>query len=211
MRKDRIMVKAKCSGDLLDIRTVSWRKKSPDCFTFLRQNFQNLEAAPDRALTVSDGSSFASLRLCRQRGSTRLLEIRFTWLQQAGADGVTGYTETVRLPYDKFHAFALHEENIDGQAWSHLSIPETSRCRLEFRSVRNLHEVARRPLFRHKLGKLLEHSFQWKYSEKIVIYDDSTPFSFYFQEHTPYGPGVCGAIILSGRENPRTAVYSIHT
>lgn len=46
---------------------------------------------------------------------------------------------------------------------------------------------------------------------KIVLYDDSQPYSFFFEEYTPYGRGICGAVILHGIEDIAKARYSVHT
>ena len=73
--------------------------------------------------------------------------------------------------------------------------------RYEFHSRKNLHEVARRPVLRRKLGRVLGRHFQWRGTEKIVIYDDGLPYSFFFEEYTPYGRGICGGIILHGAED----------
>lgn len=60
-------------------------------------------------------------------------------------------------------------------------------------------------------GKILEQHFQWRGTEKIVLYDDSQPYSFFFEEYTPYGRGICGAVILHGADNLQKAQYSVHT
>lgn len=83
--------------------------------------------------------------------------------------------------------------------------------RFEFHSRQNLHQIAQRPLLRHKLGKTLEHHFQWRDAEKILIYDDGAPYSFFFEEVTPRGTGICGGIILHGADNLQKAQYSVHT
>ena len=60
-------------------------------------------------------------------------------------------------------------------------------------------------------GKTLEHHFQWRDAEKILIYDDGAPYSFFFEEVTPRGTGICGGIILHGADNLQKAQYSVHT
>ena len=102
-------------------------------------------------------------------------------------------------------------EDMDGAEWRQLSVPEMVTRRYEFHSRKNLHEVARRPVLRRKLGRVLEQHFQWRGTEKIVIYDDSQPYSFFFEEYTPYGRGICGGIILDGAENLAKAKYSVNT
>ena len=44
-----------------------------------------------------------------------------------------------------------------------------------------------------------------------VDHDDSQPYSFFFEEYTPYGRGICGAVILHGIEDIAKARYSVHT
>ena len=100
---------------------------------------------------------------------------------------------------------------MDGAEWRHLSVPEMLMPRYEFHSRKNLHEVARRPVLRRKLGRVLGRHFQWRGTEKIVIYDDGLPYSFFFEEYTPYGRGICGGIILHGAEDLAKAQYSVHT
>ncbi len=100
---------------------------------------------------------------------------------------------------------------MDGAEWRHLSVPEMLMPRYEFHSRKNLHEVARRPVLRRKLGRVLGRHFQWRGTEKIVIYDDGQPYSFFFEEYTPYGRGICGGIILNSAEDLAKAQYSVHT
>ena len=100
---------------------------------------------------------------------------------------------------------------MDGAEWHHLSVPEMLMPRYEFHSRKNLHEVARRPVLRRKLGRVLGRHFQWRGTEKIVIYDDGQPYSFFFEKYTPYGRGICGGIILNSAEDLAKAQYSVHT
>ena len=108
-------------------------------------------------------------------------------------------------------SFASLRLTKDGAEWRQLSIPELVTRRYEFRCRKNLHEVTGCRLLRHKLGKILEQHFQWRGTEKIVLYDDSQPYSFFFEEYTPYGRGICGAVILHGIEDIAKARYSVHT
>lgn len=100
---------------------------------------------------------------------------------------------------------------MDGAEWRQLSIPELVTRRYEFRCRKNLQEVTGCRLLRHKLGKILEQHFQWRGTEKIVLYDDSQPYSFFFEEYTPYGRGICGAVILHGIEDIAKARYTAYT
>lgn len=63
----------------------------------------------------------------------------------------------------------------------------------------------------NKLGKLLAQKFQWSGTEKIVLYDDFEPYSFFFREYTTRGPGICGGIILNRSGKLRDSYYSVHT
>jgi hypothetical protein len=205
------MIKVRCDKELLYIRTISWQKKSPHRFAILRSELQKLEQEPNKRVLTSDCGSFASLRLTKGPDGTQILEIRFTWLQEDGNDKVHGWKEDVRIPYEPFRAFSGTGEDMDGAEWRQLSIPELVTRRYEFRCRKNLHEVTGCRLLRHKLGKILEQHFQWRGTEKIVLYDDSQPYSFFFEEYTPYGRGICGAVILHGIEDIAKARYSVHT
>ena len=183
---DRTMVKVECRGEILFIRTVSWGRKSPSRFALLRREFQQLEQRPESHLVCSDCGSFASLRLAKGTDGVQMLEIQFTWLQEEGSGSVRGWQESVRLPYGPFHAFAQAGENANDAKWRQLSIPEKVTRRYEFHSRKNLHQVVQMPRLRHKLGKTLEHHFQWLDAEKICIYDDGAPYSFFFEEVTSW-------------------------
>ena len=47
--------------------------------------------------------------------------------------------------------------------------------------------------------------------QKVVLYDDCEPGSFYFQEYVNDRLGLSGLLLLSGAENPKAASYSMHT
>lgn len=211
MTNNRTMVKVKCAGDILELQTISRNRKSPRSFSILHSTFQQIEQEPGRRLIAEDCGSFAALRLENTPGRPQMLEIQFTWLRDGGASTVNGWTEWIRLPYARFHEFVEKPEDMRGSEWRLLSIPETVTRRIEFRSRQKLHDVVQHPILRQKLGKVLESHFQWKGSDKIIIYDEWFPFSFFFQEYTPWGPRVCGVILLSGTENLRTATYGVHT
>ena len=145
---DRTLVKLRCNKEILDIRTVSWTRKSPRSFSILRSELQQLEQRPKNRLISSDCGSFAVLQLTQGPDGVKMLEIRFTWLQEIGAGKVQGWQESIRLPYEPFHVFVENGEDMDGAEWRHLSVPEMATPRYEFHSRKNLHEVARRPVLR---------------------------------------------------------------
>ena len=210
MMFDSILVKVSCSEELLYLHTISRRHKSPYRFAILRDTLEQLEREPGRQIIVADCGCYAALRLTRALDG-EMLVIRFSWLQSAGADSLRGYEEWVRLPYRRFHECVEAGTDMAGWNWSQLSVPEKVTRRFEFHSRQNLHQIAQRPLLRHKLGKTLEHHFQWRDAEKIHIYDDGAPYSFFFEEVTPRGTGICGGIILHGADNLQKAQYSVHT
>jgi len=121
---DRTLVKLRCGKELLDIWTVSWTRKSPCSFSILRSELQQLEQRPKNRLISSDCGSFAVLRLTQGPDGVKMLEIRFTWLQEIGAGKVHGWQESIRLPYEPFHVFVEIGEDMDGAEWRHLSVPE---------------------------------------------------------------------------------------
>ena len=114
---DRTLVKLRCNKEILDIRTVSWTRKSPRSFSILRSELQQLEQRPKNRLISSDCGSFAVLQLTQGPDGVKMLEIRFTWLQEIGAGKVQGWQESIRLPYEPFHVFVENGEDMDGAEW----------------------------------------------------------------------------------------------
>ena len=196
--------------DSISVKTRSRKDCSPQRFIILKKELQRLEEK--KHLITKDIHSYAELRICDAVGGAKVLELSFTWLKDAGRNSVSGYTEQVRLPYEPFRVYAAGEEEVtDGTRWRLLSIPEQSRPKLEFHSRKNLKAVVENPILRHKLGKFLDQHFNWYNYERIVLTDDYLPYSFFFEEYTPYGRGICGGIILHGAEDLAKAQYSVHT
>lgn len=207
---DRIMIKLKACGEILDIQTFSAKQHSPHRFAVLRSEFAQLETQ-NRTVLVSDLLSFAKMRLERLTDEETFLNIDFTWLNRSGKYEVSGFQESVRVPYDRFHAFAVDGSSMDGQSWRMISSPNTNRPRIEFQGSRNLKAVAEIPLLRHKLGLFLDRHFHWRDCIKITLVDESIPYSFAFQSYTAAGADIAGGVILHRQEDLRTAYYSIHT
>ena len=104
----------------------------------------------------------------------------------------------------------IEQEEILETVFTWLSLEEESRVKVTFQSGRNLKAVAETKALRKKLGKFMADHFQrWKGSRQITVYDDFEPYSFFFQEQTPYGAGMCGGVILHGRENLEKTYYGI--
>ena len=206
---NRIMIKLSASEDCITLRTFTKEYHSPQGFILTQKEMMELEEKGH--LTVSDIRSFAELVLRKSIEQEEILEIVFTWLSDAGGGKVSGMTETVRLPYEKFKEL-VEESRENGTQKRMLSIEERGRVKVTFQSRRNLRAVAETKALRKKLGKFMgNHFLRWKGSRQITVYDDFEPYSFFFQEQTPYGAGMCGGVILHGRENLEKAYYGIHT
>ena len=64
---------------------------------------------------------------------------------------------------------------------------------------------------RRKLIRFLRDNFQWGWSDEVRFYNDFLPYSFFFTEIRGGQQGICGGLILHGREDLNRAYYSIHT
>ncbi len=206
---NRTMIKLSTSEDCVTLRTLSKEYHSPQGFVFTEKELLELEER--RYMTVSDIRSFAKVSLRKSFEQAEILEIEFTWLSDAGGGKVSGRTEMIRLSYEKFKS-SITQSREDGRQIKILSLEEDGRPKFEFQSRRNLKAVAETKALRKKLGKFLaDHFLRWKGSRQITVYDDFEPYSFFFKEQTPYGNGMCGGVILHGRENLEKAYYGIHT
>lgn len=205
---NRTMIKLSASEDCVTLRTFSKDYHSPQGFILTEKELLELEEK--RYMTVSDIRSFAKLALRKTIEQTEVLEIDFTWLSDAGGGKVTGRTEIIRLSYDKFKEY-VRESRENSIQKRMLSLEEHGRPKIEFQSRKNLKAVAETKALRKKLGKFMaDHFLRWKGSRQITVYDDFEPYSFFFQEQTPYGTGMCGGVILHSRENLEKAYYGIH-
>lgn len=205
----RIMIKLSASEDYVYLRTLSEEYRSPQGFTITDKELEEMEKKGYKI--VSDIHSFARLSLRKTMDETDILVINFTWLSDAGRGKVLGREETVLLSYDKFQEYVEESRKNNGEQKKLLSLDEKPRPRIAFQSRRNLKAVTEEKLLRKKLGKVLWRHFAGQGSRQITIYDDFEPYSFFFQEQTPYGTGICGGIILHGRDNIEKAYYGIHT
>lgn len=75
---DRTLVKLRCNKEILDIRTVSWTRKSPRSFSILRSELQQLEQRPKNRLISSDCGSLLTLQKSYTKGLLTLLTLRET-------------------------------------------------------------------------------------------------------------------------------------
>ena len=205
----RTMIKLSASEDYIYLRTLSEEYRSPQGFTITDKELAEMEEKGYKV--ISDIHSFAKLSLRKTMDGTDVLVINFTWLSDTGGGMVSGREETVLLSYKKFQEYVGESRKNHGEQKKLLSLDEKPRPKIALQSSRNLKAVAEKKLLRKKLGKVLWQHFAWKGSKQITVYDDFEPYSFFFQEQTPYGTGMCGGVILHGRENLKKAYYGIHT
>ena len=206
MRKRTLIHMTFCK-DYVYLRTVSRTRKSPHRFYISRHKLEELEHKSE--IIAYDIYSFAVLRRDTNAGT---IEIAFTWLGSNG-DGVSGYQDTIILPYDKMME-CLHESSLKGESvvWKTLSIENfMGQAKIEFKNSKNLHAALKNGTIRRKLIRFLRDQFRWGQSEKIEIYDDYVPYSFFFREIRNGKAGLSGGLILHGQQDMKNAYYSMHT
>ncbi len=206
---DRTMMTLSATQKCIVLRTFSRNYCSPHRFIFMGGKLTELEEKG--YVIVSDILSFAELSLRQTLGQGDILEIVFTWLSDAGRGEVSGMRETIRVPYKKFRE-SVTDSRDNGILIKLLSLKDDGRPEIVFQSRKNLNIVAQSKVLRKKFGKLLNNHFlSWRGSRQITLYDDFEPYSFFFQEKTPDGIGMCGGVILHNRENMKKAYYGMHT
>lgn len=206
---NRIMLCAEAGENAVGIRTVSARMKSPHRFYIGYDEFDRLRQ--DGWAISSDIHSFVKLRLDQARDRIVFL---FTWLAGRGPDHVEGTEQTVTLRWSEFEEFLQNSHRQDGsRTFRALSLDTgRDRPRLVFDGDRkNLKAAAGRRRIRHKLGKALARNFNWPDAEEVRLYNDFTPYSFFFREYRDGHPCLCGGLILHNQENMEKAYYGLHT
>ena len=204
---DRTLVSLIFRADCISLRTVSRSRKSPHHFYILRSRLEALEHTP--YMIVHDIESFAVLRRDTYAGT---IEIELTWLSGDGTN-VSGYKETIILPYEQMVAFLNKSVYEDRPiVWKTLSIDNSHRRpQLIFKSRENLHAALTDNLIRRKLVRSLRDDFRWPRSERIEFYNDFLPYSFVFKEIRDGKPVMTGGLILHNQDDMQKAHYSIHT
>lgn len=210
-RNQRTMLKLSASEESVLLRTISRGFRSPQRFIVLDKELQELEEK--RYFVATDIRSFVEMHLekVETEGDGDTLKIRFTWLSDAGAGKLSGTEENLRFSWERFKECIKKSRSLNGTAVSLLSIKDYRNPVIEFQSRKNLKAVVSEPILRRKLGKFLSCHFAWKSSRRIVVYDDFEPYSFFFREERQTGMGICGGIILHGRDNLKKAYYGMHT
>lgn len=201
------LIHAISGENCISLRTISRSGKSPHWFYILRNELEELEHKTE--LVVSDIHSFAILR---RDPCTNIIEIEFTWL---GGDGhsVSGYQESVAMPYDSFLAFVRDSAFKDGpKELKTLSIDISRKYpKIVFKGRENLHAVMGNGIVKRKLVRFLRDQFNWNRTEKIEFYNDCTPYSFVFREIREGKTVMTGGLILHGQEDMEKSYYGIHT
>lgn len=206
---NRIMLRAHADENTIQFRTVSAHMKSPQRFYVTYDELDRLQR--DGRILTNDIHSFVQIRLDRRRDR---ITFEFTWLTGRGFDRVEGVEQTVRLRWSAFRAFLETCRQPDGPKDFKAISLDVSRHRpqLVFDGNRaNLKAAIGDPLVRRKLGKALMTNFNWPDADEIHLYNDFTPYSFFFREFRGGQALMCGGLILHGQEDMNKAYYGIHT
>lgn len=201
---NRTLVKITADENCLHFHTVTRERKSPYRFLISKSSIEALCEDPHSVRMEYDIGSFA--QMWRGRGEDTV-HIRFFWLKSNGIQ-LTGWMQTIILPFSDLIRFSRGNM---GAQWVTLSLEEPQRPKLVFHAADNLHEAVNNPTVRRKLSRFLRDNFQWYGSDEIHLYNDLTPYSFFFREMRNGRAGICGGVILHGQDNIETARYAIHT
>lgn len=204
---DSILIKVYAGDYCLGFRTVSRHRKSCQKLLIVREKVEALENQD--TVIAHDLHSFAVLR---RNVSAGTVTIDFSWL--SGSSGhLTGWEQSVTLPYDALMEFARRSTEKDGpRMWNILSRQEKSQTKLVFYDQRRLRECLENRTVRKKFSRALRDSFRSPYVDQVIFGHDSEPFSFMFREVRNGRTGICGALILHNFQNDlKKAYYSVHT
>lgn len=205
----RILLHAHANENTIQLRTISARMKSPQRFYITYSELDHLQE--NHYLVTSDIHSFAKIRLDERRDR---ITFEFTWLTGRSFGRVEGVEQTIYLRWSAFRAFLEDcRDPDDPKDFKALSLDVSRhRPRLVFDGNRaNLKAAIGDPLVRRKLGKALMLNFQWPDADEIHLYNDFTPYSFFFREFRGGQALMCGGLILHGQEDMSKVYYGIHT
>ena len=206
---NRIMLHAHADENTIQFRTVSARMKSRQRFYITYSKLDRLQR--DGSIITNDIHSFVQIRLDERRDR---ITFEFTWLTGRSFGRVEGVEQTIHLRWSAFRAFLETCRQPDGlKDFKAISL-DVSRHRpqLVFDGNRaNLKAAIGDPLVRRKLGKALMTNFNWPDADEIHLYNDFTPYSFFFREFRGGQALMCGGLILHGQEDMSKAYYGIHT
>lgn len=209
MMNERTLVKVYAGENCVGFRTISRKRKSKQRFLVTRSELMRLEH--EQRIITQDIYSFAVLRRDAAAGT---LSIDFSWLNGGCVDGtLTGWEETVTLPYEALTAFVEASAQEDGpKEWRQLSLRMNSRPKLVFCDHEGLRRCVENKMVRRKLARVLRDSFYYPNVERIDFYHDFAPYSFLFRETRNGRTGIVGGLIFHDHQNDlKKASYSIHT
>ncbi len=204
---NRTLVKVSAGEYCIGFKTVSRRRKSPRTFLITRDELERLEC--ENRIIVSDIHCFASLYRDASAGT---VSINFSWLT-GGCDCLTGWEETVILPYEALIDFVRTSAQGGGpEKWAALSIEPVARPKIVFADLDGLRRCIQNKIVRRKLSRALRDNFRYYGDERIVLYHDFMAYSFFFRVYREDRPTMCGGLILHNLQNDlKKAYYSVHT
>jgi len=203
---NRTLVKVSAGENCIGFKTISRKKKSGREYLVTRSTFARLEV--EQKVITSDIHSFAVLRRNIPAGT---VSIDFSWLR-GGCDGqLTGWEETVILPYDALTAFVRDSTQEDGpKKWKALSVQKTMMPQIIVHDLDGLRQCLENRTVRGKLARALRDNF-WG-ADRVVLYHDFMAYSFMFQSFRAGRPAITGGLILHNDQNDlKKAHYSTHT
>ena len=202
----RTLVKVSAGEHCIGFKTVSRQRKSPRTFLVTRDELARLEHS--QKIITQDIYCFAALRLDT---ATRTLSINFSWLQRRYENELTGWEETVVLPYDALMAFVQASAQEDGpKKWRVLSLQATMTPKMVFVDTEQLRKCLENRTVRKKLVRALQNNFRG--ADRVEFYHDFEAYSFMFHSHRAGRPSIVGGLILHNYQNNlETAAYSVHT
>lgn len=201
---NKTLVKITADEAYLSFRTITRERKSPHSFMISKFSVSQLLTF-GTVVCESDSGSFVQMW---QDKLSKTVRCRFFWLHSDGFR-LSGWEQTIILPFWKLMDF--NDKSEKGCQWKVLSLEEPQRPKLVFSAASNLHEIVSNPVVRRKLSHFLRDNFQWRDTQEIHFYDDSTPYSFFFREMNGERTGLCGGLILHGQDDLKKAQYAIHT
>lgn len=200
------LVKICVSEDSLILHTYSRHGGSSPRFFISRKKLTRL--SDTGSVYARDLNNLAEIYLiCRPDGKM-YVHIEFYWLSVFWDETISGRRETIHVPLGSICPLLSAP---DKTIYRVLSKEYTWRPPVIFQSRKNLHTVVSNHVLRKKLARCLMSHFCSGYTQKVVLYDDYEPGSFYFQEYANDKLSLSGLLLLSGAENPKAASYSMHT
>ena len=200
------LVKIRVSEDSLIFHTYSRHGGSSPRFFISRKKLTRL--SDSGSVYARDLNNLAEIYLlCRPDGKM-YVHMEFYWLSIFGDETISGRRETIHVPLDIICPLLSAPD----KTVYHVLSKEYTQCPpVIIQSRKNLHAVVSDRVLRKKLARCLITHFRSGYIQKVILYDDCEPGSFYFQEYVNDRLSLSGLLLLSGAGNPKTASYSMHT